>query len=72
VLDRRLKPDKSPILTWAFGNLEVDTDPAQNRKFSKKRALDRIDPMIALAMSLSVAYKDKPPIYDFSDIVIPV
>ena len=58
VLERTLKHRGNPLMVWAFGNLEVDEDPAGNRKFSKKRARDKIDPMIALTMALAGASRD--------------
>jgi phage terminase large subunit-like protein len=72
VLSRHLQPDTSPVLTWAFQNIELATDPSGNRKFNKKTAIDRIDPMIALAMACAIAQKDNNPTIDFSNALVAV
>ena len=51
VVERRIRHLGNPLMTWCFSNLEVDSDPAGNRKFSKKKTTGRIDPMVALAPS---------------------
>ena len=69
VLERTLIHRGSPLLGWCFGNIEVDEDPAGNRKFTKKRAHGPIDPMVALLMALSGA-ATAPPVYSFQGSVI--
>ena len=59
ILDKRIEHNGNPCLTWCFQNLVVDTDPAGNRKFTKAKAMDRIDPMIALVMAVGQAYKEE-------------
>lgn len=44
-----------PVLQMCAANAVVETDPAGNRKLSKKRSRGRIDGLLALAMALSVA-----------------
>ena len=69
VLERRLVHRGSPLMGWCFSNLEVDEDPAGNRKFTKKRARGPIDPMVALLMALQGA-ASAPPAYSFSGSLI--
>lgn len=58
ILDRRIGHDGNPILTWNLANAVVDTDPAGNRKLSKERARERIDGLVAMAMSLGQHAKE--------------
>jgi phage terminase large subunit-like protein len=44
-----------PVLTTAAANAKVETDAVMNRKLSKKRSNGRIDPAVALCMSLGLA-----------------
>lgn len=62
VLDRRIQHGGHPVLRWNCSNCVVDTDPAGNRKLSKKRSRERIDGMVALAMAVGLwAREQKPP-----------
>lgn len=54
ILDRRLRHDGHPVLTWNLANVAVDTDPAGGRKFSKERAKEKIDGAVALAMAVGL------------------
>jgi phage terminase large subunit-like protein len=42
-------------------NVAIETDPAGGRKFSKRRAIGRIDAAVALAMAVGVAARDAGP-----------
>jgi len=48
----KLHHDAHPVLTWAISNTVVDQDPAGNRKMNKQKSFNRIDPAVALAMSI--------------------
>lgn len=52
ILQRDIKHNGDPILRWTFQNIAIDTDPAGNRKFTKGKAKDKIDPMVALVMAV--------------------
>lgn len=54
VLDGKLNHGGHPVLTWNCSNCVVDTDPAGNRKLSKKRSREKIDGMVALIMAIGV------------------
>ena len=60
IVTRELKHGADPVLRWAFSNLVVDHDMAGHRKFTKTRARDRIDPMIALTMAVGRAVESDP------------
>jgi len=66
VLERRLKHDGNPCLTWNFSNAVVLTDPSGNRKLDKSKARFRIDGAVATAMALGLkarAVKKEEPDY---------
>ena len=70
VVERRIRHQGNPLMTWCFSNLEVDSDPAGNRKFSKKKTTGRIDPMVALAQAIGHANKQVRVEYDFSNSLV--
>lgn len=51
---RLIRHPQSPVLTWTADNLAVTTDPAGNLKPDKGKSRQRIDPMVALIMALSL------------------
>jgi phage terminase large subunit-like protein len=60
VLDRRLHHGGHPILRWQLSNVAIETDPAGNRKPSKKRAIGHIDGVVSLMMALGTAARAVP------------
>lgn len=54
LLECRLKHGNHPVLTMCAANAVVVLDPANNRKFEKRRSNGRIDAMVALAMAVGV------------------
>ncbi len=44
-----------PVLRWNFDNIQVETDRAGNKLFSKGKARDRIDGAVACAIAVSLA-----------------
>lgn len=65
LLSEKICHGNHPVLTMCAANATVETDPAGNRKLSKKRSRGRIDGMVALNMALSVATtaEEKPPTF---------
>lgn len=55
LLNGRVRHGHHPVLQMCAANAVCETDPAGNRKLSKKRSRGRIDGLVALAMALSVA-----------------
>ena len=47
----KLLHGRNPLLTMCVANAVVEVDPGDNRKFVKKRAIGRIDGVVALAMA---------------------
>ncbi len=59
MLNGNLRHGMHPLLRWCAGNMVYELDPAGARKPSKNRALDRIDPMVALIMACGLAARDE-------------
>jgi phage terminase large subunit-like protein len=54
LLSRRFRHGNHPVLTMCAMNATTVSDPAQNRKFVKKKSTGRIDGMQAFAMAVGV------------------
>ena len=67
VLNKKLQTEENPLLTWAISNVAIEQDAAGNRKPSKERSRERIDPAVAAIMAVGLAAAEPPEIqYDFS------
>jgi phage terminase large subunit-like protein len=67
VMNRQLWHDGNPVLTWAISNVSIEMDAAGNKKPSKERSRERIDPAVAAVMAVGLAATEPPPTeYDFS------
>ena len=55
ILEERIRLLNSPVLIWACMSAAMETDAFNNRWFSKRRAVNRIDPLVALAMGAGAA-----------------
>lgn len=61
VLNRTVRHNAHPVLTWCAANAVTDSDPAGNRKLNKAKATGRIDLIVAAVMAYGSASGDKPP-----------
>lgn len=52
ILNGELRHPSHPVLTWNASNAVVEKDAAGNRKFTKEKAIGRIDGVVALAMAV--------------------
>lgn len=52
-LARELRHGGDPVLRWAVSNAVVEMDAAANRKVSKKKSAEKVDPLVALIMAIS-------------------
>lgn len=52
ILQGKIRHGGNPILRWMAGNVEVETDAAENQKPSKSKSPERIDGMVALDMGI--------------------
>ncbi len=55
IIGRMLQHGGHPVLRWCFDNIQVETDRAGNRLFSKGKARERIDGAVACAIAISLA-----------------
>jgi phage terminase large subunit-like protein len=51
VLNRTVRHNGHPVLTWCAANAVTDSDPAGNRKLNKVKATGRIDLIVAAVMA---------------------
>ena len=58
VMDRELKHNGHPCLTWNMSNAMGLSDPAGNRKMDKSASRFRIDGAVALAMAVGLKSRD--------------
>jgi phage terminase large subunit-like protein len=52
LLDKKLRHDGNPVMTWCAANAVVVTDAAGNRKIAKERATGRVDGVVAGVMAV--------------------
>lgn len=55
ILEGRIRIRRSPVLISAMMSAAVEHDPFDNRWFSKRRAVNRIDALVALTMAVGAA-----------------
>jgi phage terminase large subunit-like protein len=55
ILEKRIRIRRSPVLISAIMSAALEHDPFDNRWFSKRRAVNRIDPLVALTMAVGAA-----------------
>jgi phage terminase large subunit-like protein len=60
ILERRIRLRLSPVLISAMMSAAVEHDPFDNRWFSKRRAVNRIDALVALCMAVGAATSAPP------------
>lgn len=60
ILERRIRFRRSPVLISAMMSAGMESDPFGNAWFSKRRAVNRIDALIALAMAVGAATAAEP------------
>jgi len=61
LLSRKVRHGDHPVLKMCAENATVVMDPAENRKFVKRKATGRIDGMVGLAMAVGVMTIVQPP-----------
>lgn len=55
ILEKRIRLLRNPVLISACMSAATEADPFDNRWFSKRRASQRIDPLVSLAMAVGAA-----------------
>ncbi len=59
ILNKKIKHAGHPVLNWCISNVKVEKDPADNRKFNKRRSSGRIDGAVATVMAIGAKLNDK-------------
>jgi len=59
IMGKTLAHDGNPVLSWSMSNVVVDTDSAGNPRPSKKRSVERIDPVIAMTIAIAASVHDQ-------------
>ena len=64
--NEEIRHNGSPVLTWCAANTVMESDPTNNRKPSKKKAVQRIDGIVASIMAIGTSGADvnKMPVFD--------
>lgn len=73
ILERRIRIRRSPVLISAMMSAAVEHDPFDNRWFSKRRAVNRIDALVALTMAVGAATAapaDSASVYETRDLLV--
>ena len=52
VMDQSLNHEGNPVLRWMASNVVLDIRSDESMKFNKQKSIDKIDGMVALAMSI--------------------
>jgi phage terminase large subunit-like protein len=52
ILEGKIRHGNHPLLTMSAANAIVEMDPAGNRKLAKNKSTSRIDPLVAMVMSV--------------------
>jgi phage terminase large subunit-like protein len=60
VVGQKIFHNSNPVLTWAMSNCVVELDYANNPRPSKRRSVEKIDPVIAGIIALGVALNAPP------------
>jgi phage terminase large subunit-like protein len=55
ILEKRIRLRRSPVLISAMMSATTENDPFGNFWFSKRKAVNRIDALVALAMAVGAA-----------------
>lgn len=64
LLNKTLRHNGNPVMTWCAANAVVVTDPAGNRKVAKERATGRVDGVVAgiMAVGLTLMQGEQEPV----------
>ena len=67
IIGQTMRHTGNPCMNWNASNAVVETDPAGNRKLSKRKATGRIDGMVAAVMAAGATLleeKQEPSVYE--------
>jgi phage terminase large subunit-like protein len=58
LLNQQIRHNGNPVLTWNAANAITMTDPANNRKIAKDKAIGRVDGIVAAVMAAGISGTD--------------
>ena len=59
VVGHTLRHDRNPVLSWAMSNVVVEQDFAGNARPSKRKSVEKIDPVVAAVVAISASLHDE-------------
>jgi phage terminase large subunit-like protein len=69
ILERRIRLRNNPVLISACMSAAIEQDPFGNRWLSKRRAVNRIDAVVALAMAVGAMMASAAPEIDMRQLI---
>lgn len=54
LIEGTMRHDGNPCLTWCAANAVIESDAAENKKYTKKKSVGRIDGIVATAMACGI------------------
>ncbi|WP_419900636.1 terminase large subunit [Roseomonas sp. USHLN139] len=60
IIKGQLAIQRNPVLRWANASAVVAADPSGNRRFDKRKATGRIDPLLAVTMAMGASHTGAP------------
>lgn len=61
IMEAKLNHEGNPVLRWMASNVVLDIRSDESMKFNKQKSIDKIDGMVALAMSIGSEMSDDGP-----------
>jgi phage terminase large subunit-like protein len=55
----KLSHDGNPVLAWAMSNTVLDHDASENPRPSKRKSVERIDPVVASIIAIAASLHDE-------------
>jgi phage terminase large subunit-like protein len=56
---KKLSHDGNPVLSWAMSNTVIERDASENPRPSKRRSVERIDPVVASIIAVAASLHDE-------------
>ena len=62
IMEQKMNHAGNPVLRWMASNVVIYMDSSEGIKFDKRKSIDKIDGMVALAMAVGTEMSDEGPI----------
>lgn len=67
IVDKTLRHNGNPVMTWCAANAVISKDPAGNRKVTKEKSTGRVDGVVAAIMAMGITSKNT--VQDISEFI---